>query len=184
MDPPGGISLAATAGTFDVSALTAVSMAAVSLFRYGGSTPMPETQSVSQVTPPVLMMPSGWLPPLPLFGGGFCMPRLLPTEEAVFIAEAAEQKRLARKKQLEDERANREPWLNFPEVVEAESKLQELKDARRDANVKLEFGFASQLTKEFSKAEQDLQKKINKAEKDNKKGKTSLTADEKGRRRR
>ena len=49
---------------------------------------------------------------------------------------------------------------------------------------KLEFGIASQLTKEFSKAEQDLQKKINKAEKDHKKGKTSLTADEKGRRRR
>ena len=49
---------------------------------------------------------------------------------------------------------------------------------------KLEFGIASQLTKEFSKAEQDLQKKINKAEKDHKKGKTSLTADEIGRRRR
>ena len=112
------------------------------------------------------------------------MPRPLPTEEAVFKAEAAEQKRLARKKQLEDERANREPWLNFPEVVEAETKLQELKDARRDANVKLKFDIASQLTKEFSKAEQDLQKKINKAEKDHKKGKTSLTADERGRRRR
>jgi len=79
-------------------------------------------------------------------------------------AEALEQKRKDRLKQLEDERANRDPWLNTPEVLEVEKNLAELKEARRDANAKLEFDLTSQLTKDIGVAER-LYKKTSKAAK-------------------
>merc|ERR1712159_519363 len=78
--------------------------------------------------------------------------------------------RKARKKQLEEERANRDPWLNDPEVVEAQKKLDDLKEARRDANAKLEFDLTSQLTKDISAAERHLKKVTKKARKAHKKG--------------
>merc|ERR1712159_704247 len=78
--------------------------------------------------------------------------------------------RKARKKQLEEERANRDPWLNDPEVLEAEKKLADLKEARRDANAKLEFDLTAQLTKDISAAERSLKKVTKKAKKAYKKG--------------
>merc|ERR1719183_1732983 len=84
--------------------------------------------------------------------------------------EDAEKKRQQRKKQLEEERANRDPWLNDPTVLEAEKKLSDLKEARRDANAKLEFDLTSQLTKEISAAERNLKKVTKKARKAYKKG--------------
>merc|ERR1711920_591035 len=61
-------------------------------------------------------------------------------------------------------RANRDPWLNFPAVLEAEKKIEELKEARRDANAKLEFDLSTSLTKDISAAERKL-KKVTKAAK-------------------
>jgi len=84
--------------------------------------------------------------------------------------ENAERSRLERKKKLEEERANRDPWLNSPSVLEAEKKVEELKEARRDANAKLEFDLSTQLTKDISTAERDLKKAIKKARKAYKKG--------------
>jgi len=72
--------------------------------------------------------------------------------------EAAEAKRKARAKQLEEERAKRDPWLNCPAVRAAEEKVEELKQARRDANAKLEFDLSNQLTSDISQAERDLKK--------------------------
>lgn len=80
-------------------------------------------------------------------------------------AAQAEAKRLARKKQLEEEKAKRDPWLNSPEVLAAEAKLQELRESRRDANAKLEFDLSTQLTKDISAAERALKKTIKKAKK-------------------
>merc|ERR1711959_548618 len=82
----------------------------------------------------------------------------------------AEEKRKARMKKLEEERANRDPWLNDPTVLEAEKKFAELKEARRDANAKLEFDLTAQLTKDISAAERDLKKATKKAKKEHKKG--------------
>merc|ERR1712072_1497356 len=84
--------------------------------------------------------------------------------------EQAEQKRIARKKQLELERATRDPWLNDPTVMEAQKKLDDLKEARRDANAKLEFDLTSQLTKDISAAERALKKVTKAARKAFKKG--------------
>merc|ERR1712151_971079 len=84
--------------------------------------------------------------------------------------------RLQRKKQLEEERAKRDPWLSFPAVLEAEKKIEELKEARRDANAKLEFDLSTQLTKDISAAERDLKKAIKKAKKEHKKGGTGAAA--------
>lgn len=67
--------------------------------------------------------------------------------------EEAEKKIAARKKQLEEERANRDPWLNDPSVLEAQKKIEDLKQARRDASAKLEFDVTNELTKDISAAD-------------------------------
>jgi len=77
----------------------------------------------------------------------------------------AEAKRLARKKQLEEERASRDPWLNEPVVLEVEKKLADLKEARRDASAKLEFDLTSELSKDINAAERELKKVTKKARK-------------------
>jgi len=84
--------------------------------------------------------------------------------------EEAEQARLRRKKLMEEERAKRDPWLNFPSVLDAERKLDELKEARREANAKLEFDLSTQLTKDISAQERALKKAIKAAKKAHKKG--------------
>lgn len=86
-------------------------------------------------------------------------------------AEDLEKKRKERAKQLELERLNRDPWLNAPEVVEAQEKLNDLKEQRRDANAKLEFDLSTSLTKEISNQERKL-KRVTKAEKKEHKKKT------------
>lgn len=91
-------------------------------------------------------------------------------EEKAKAEEEAEKKKEARRKQLELERANRDPWLLAPEVQAAEKNLEELKEARRDANVKLEFDLSTQLTKDISAAERALKKAIKQAKKAHKKG--------------
>jgi len=63
-----------------------------------------------------------------------------------------------RKKMLEAERQDRDPWLKDPEVLAAEDKLNGLKEARRDANAKLEFDLTAQLTKDISATERALKK--------------------------
>jgi hypothetical protein len=83
--------------------------------------------------------------------------------------EEAARKKEERRKQMELERANKDPWLNDPSVVEAQKKLDDLKEARRDANAKLEFELSTQLTKEISAAEQALKKITKKAKKAHKK---------------
>jgi len=90
--------------------------------------------------------------------------------------EEAENKRIARKKELEAARASRDPWLNDPAVLEVEQNLNDMKQARRDANAKLEFDLSTQLTKDISKAEQDLKKVTKKAKKAYKKGATTGSA--------
>merc|ERR1712135_216904 len=79
--------------------------------------------------------------------------------------ELAEAKRLEHKRKLEMERANRDPWLNSPEVSAAEQNLADLKEARRDANAKLEFDLSTQLTKDISAAERQVKKVIKQAKK-------------------
>merc|ERR1712136_203827 len=74
--------------------------------------------------------------------------------------ELAEAKRLEHKRKLEMERANRDPWLNSPEVSAADQK-----EARRDANAKLEFDLSTQLTKDISAAERQVKKVIKQAKK-------------------
>merc|ERR1712224_101590 len=54
--------------------------------------------------------------------------------------------------------------------LEAAKKLADLKEARRDANAKLEFDLTSQLTKDISAAERTLKKVTKKARKAYKKG--------------
>lgn len=85
-------------------------------------------------------------------------------------AEDREKKSADRVKQLEAERQNRDPWLNDPSVLEVEKKLADLKEARRDANAKLEFDLTSQLTKDISAAERELKKATKAAKKEFKKG--------------
>jgi len=81
---------------------------------------------------------------------------------------------------MEEERAKRDPWLNAPEVAAAEKELEELKEARRDANAKLEFDLSTQLTKDISAAERNIKKVIKKAKKAYKKsGGVSAPAEEK-----
>jgi hypothetical protein len=92
-------------------------------------------------------------------------------------AEAAEKKRLERKRQLEEERAKRDPWLKVDEVVQAEANLEDLKAQRRDANAKLEFDLSTSLTKDISKAERDLKKIIKKAKKEYKKAQKAAGGD-------
>jgi len=82
----------------------------------------------------------------------------------------AEEKRQRREKMREEERAKRDPWLNSPIVIEAEKKIEELKEERRDANAKLEFDLSTSLTKDISAAERALKKAIKKAKKEYKKG--------------
>lgn len=79
--------------------------------------------------------------------------------------EDAEKARIARKKQMEEERLQRDPWLNDPSVVEVEKSIEEMKEARRDANAKLEFDLSTQLTKDISTAERKLKKAIKAAKK-------------------
>jgi len=76
-----------------------------------------------------------------------------------------EEKRLKRAQVLEEERAKRDPWLNAPEVKEVEKKIEDLKEARRDANAKMEFDVSTELTKEISAAERELKKVTKKARK-------------------
>lgn len=83
--------------------------------------------------------------------------------------EEAEKKKKERAKQLELEKLNRDPWLNDPEVVATQEKLDELKEARRDANAKLEFDLSTSLTKEISAAERKLKKVTKAAKKKHKK---------------
>jgi len=81
---------------------------------------------------------------------------------------------------MEEERAKRDPWLSAPEVLEAEKQLEELKEARRDANAKLEFDLSTQLTKDISAAERHIKKVIKKAKKAYKKnGGLAAPAEEK-----
>eukprot|EP00930_Biecheleria_cincta_P003943 TRINITY_DN104849_c0_g1_i1.p1 TRINITY_DN104849_c0_g1~~TRINITY_DN104849_c0_g1_i1.p1 ORF type:complete len:678 (-),score=221.65 TRINITY_DN104849_c0_g1_i1:43-2076(-) len=82
----------------------------------------------------------------------------------------AEEKRQRREKMRQEERAKRDPWLNSPIVAEAEKKIEELKEARRDANAKLEFDLSTSLTKDIGAAERALKKAIKKAKKEFKKG--------------
>merc|ERR1719240_1215888 len=78
---------------------------------------------------------------------------------------------------MEEERAKRDPWLLSPAVVEAEKKLEELKEARRDANAKLEFDLSTQLTKDISAQERAVKKAIKAAKKEYKKsGKVPTSA--------
>jgi len=94
--------------------------------------------------------------------------------------EEAQKKRELRKKMMEEERAKRDPWLSAPEVLEAEKQLEELKEARRDANAKLEFDLSTQLTKDISAAERHIKKVIKKAKKAYKKnGGLAAPAEEK-----
>mmetsp|Transcript_134435 Transcript_134435/g.244727 ORF Transcript_134435/g.244727 Transcript_134435/m.244727 type:complete len:679 (-) Transcript_134435:149-2185(-) len=93
--------------------------------------------------------------------------------------EEAERKRKERAKQLELERLNRDPWLNDPEVVAAKEKVDELKEARRDANAKLEFDLSTSLTKEISAAERKLNKLTKAAKKKHKKATAGDKKDEK-----
>lgn len=65
---------------------------------------------------------------------------------------------------------SRDPWLQSAEVAEAETNLADLKQARRDANVKLEFDLSTQLTKDISAAERHLNKVIKHMKKEYKKG--------------
>lgn len=90
-------------------------------------------------------------------------------EEKRRKAAEAEEKRKRRKQQLEEERAKRDPWLLFPEVLAAEKHVEELKEARRDANAKLEFDLSTQLTKDIAAAERALKKAIKQAKKTYKK---------------
>merc|ERR1712078_214019 len=76
----------------------------------------------------------------------------------------------------EEERKRRDPWLNCPEVTAMETQLSELKEARRDANAKLEFDYSTQLTKDISAAERNLKKVTKKAKKAFKKGGGQATA--------
>lgn len=84
--------------------------------------------------------------------------------------EEAEEKKRQREKMRQEEKAKRDPWLNSPIVAEAEQKIEELKEQRRDANAKLEFDLSTSLTKEISAAERALKKAIKKAKKEFKKG--------------
>eukprot|EP00928_Gymnodinium_smaydae_P015694 TRINITY_DN15811_c0_g1_i1.p1 TRINITY_DN15811_c0_g1~~TRINITY_DN15811_c0_g1_i1.p1 ORF type:complete len:688 (-),score=282.46 TRINITY_DN15811_c0_g1_i1:48-2060(-) len=81
-------------------------------------------------------------------------------------AEAKKEKeRLERKARMEAEKAKKDPWLLDPTVKEAEEKLEELKQERRDANAKLEFDVTKQLTKDINAQERALAKAIKKAKK-------------------
>jgi hypothetical protein len=86
--------------------------------------------------------------------------------------EAKEQARLANKKRMDEERAKKDPWLLDPAVIEAEKRLDELKEERRDANAKLEFDLTKQLTQDINAQERLITKTIKKARKAWKKGKT------------
>merc|ERR1712048_483498 len=70
-------------------------------------------------------------------------------------AEEEKQKKLAEKKKKVEEvrkkELEREPWRLDYKVVAAKEKLEELKEARRDANLKMEFDESTRLTKEVSK---------------------------------
>jgi len=91
--------------------------------------------------------------------------------------EAKEKKRKELEQRRRDEEAKKDPWLRDPVVIAAKEKLEELKEARRDANAKLEFDLTTSLTKEISAQERAVEKLIKKAKKAHKKGKT--LADEK-----
>jgi len=96
--------------------------------------------------------------------------------------EAAEQKERDRKeraRKLEEEKAKKDPWLLDPAVKEAEAKLEDLKEQRRDANAKLEFDVTKQLTADINAQERHLKKVIKKAKKAHKKGKTVGSDDSK-----
>jgi len=76
-----------------------------------------------------------------------------------------EKRKADRKAQLEAERSSRDPWLKDPAVLAAEEKLEQLKEARRDANAKLEFDLTAQLTKDISAGERELKKATKAAKK-------------------
>lgn len=84
--------------------------------------------------------------------------------------EKAAAKRKAVELAREQERANRDPWLNDPTVLAADKVLEDLKEARRDANNKLEFDLTAQLTKDISAAERAVKKATKAAKKAFKKG--------------
>lgn len=93
-------------------------------------------------------------------------------EEKKAKAAAIEKKRLEAKKRMDEERAKKDPWLMDPVVVEAEQKLDALKEERRDANAKLEFDLTKSLTQEINAQERLIAKTIKKARKAWKQGKT------------
>merc|ERR1712217_644861 len=71
-----------------------------------------------------------------------------------------EQKKEEKRKRVEDARKKeieREPWRIDQRVIDAKEKLLELQEARRDANLKMEFDESTRLTKEVSKAERKLE---------------------------
>mmetsp|Transcript_41360 Transcript_41360/g.74848 ORF Transcript_41360/g.74848 Transcript_41360/m.74848 type:complete len:667 (-) Transcript_41360:132-2132(-) len=86
--------------------------------------------------------------------------------------EVKEKKRKELEQRRREEEAKKDPWLLDPAVVAAKEKLEELKEARRDANAKLEFDLTTSLTKDISAQERQLEKTIKKAKKAHKKGKT------------
>lgn len=86
--------------------------------------------------------------------------------------EAKEKKRVERDDKRKEEEMKKDPWLRDPVVVAVKAKLEELKEARRDANAKLEFDLTTSLTKEISDQERLVKKMINKARKAHKKGKS------------
>jgi len=63
-----------------------------------------------------------------------------------------------------------ELWLTDPVVVDAQAKLESLKDARRAASAKLELDVTAQLGKNISAAERELAKATKRAKKAFKKG--------------
>jgi len=91
-------------------------------------------------------------------------------EDKRVAKEEKEKKIAARFKQLEAEKANRDPWLNDPVVVEVENRVANLREQRRDASAKLEFDLTSELTKDISAAERELKKVTKVARKAHKKG--------------
>lgn len=83
-----------------------------------------------------------------------------------------EKKRVERDEKRKEEEMKKDPWLRDPVVQAVKEKLEELKEARRDANAKLEFDLTTQLTKEITAQERLVKKMINKGKKAHKKGKT------------
>merc|ERR1712232_1039655 len=82
--------------------------------------------------------------------------------------EAIQKKRDEKKKKTEEVRrqeVEQEPWRMDYRVLDAKTKLEDLKEQRRDANLKMEFDESTRLTKEVSKAERKYDSAMEKARK-------------------